>query len=381
MSDATLRSEEPVHVLVDAHVFDPRGRGMSHYAAEYIEGLARARSEFRFTVMSRFPAELAAGPALRHVRIPNVPAPIWEQVLAPLHVRRERPQILHALANTLPVVRRAGTARVVTLHDVLFMHPDPEISAGETLPQRIGKIYRTTVCRQTIPTCDAVLTVSAFSKAEIEKRFPSQTGRVEVAHLGPSLTAPTSAPQAARAPYVLLPSGVHSRKNARRAIHAFLEFRRQTASPWRLLVFGIGPAQLERGELSGECDVTAWDAVQLLGYVPEADLPGLFQGAEAVFFPSLHEGFGIPVLDALSLGKPVITSKVSSLPEIGGDAALYVDPWSVDDMARGLATLYRDRALAHNLTERAARQASKFSWENLTAKTLSVYRALAGRRG
>lgn len=367
-----------MHVLIDAHVYDPRGRGMAHFAEEFVHGLAEARSPERLTVLTRFPGQLNTSGKVECVRIPNVPAPLWEQVLLPFYVRRFRPNILHALANTLPVYRSPGVARVVTLHDVMFMHPDPEISAGETLVQRVGQHYRTWVCRWTIPGCQRVFTVSRYSATQIETQFPSQRGRVEVLRQGPSLQPPAGAPPPQGPPYVLLPSGNHPRKNARRAIEAFLRFRRTTGSPWQLRISGVGPRQLDlapfrEGRPVGEVE----EGVQLLGYVPEADLPGLFHSAELVFFPSLHEGLGLPVLDAIALGRPVLTSNVSSLPEVAGEAGLYVDPWSVEDMAAALGRLYQEPGLRSALAARTAGQASKFSWAGVTAQTLGVYRELA----
>jgi len=366
-----------MHVLIDAHVFDPRGRGMAHFAEEFVHGLAEAQSDMSFTVLSRFPEHLPSAPNLRCVRILKVPAPLWEQVFLPFAVRRFRPDILHALANTLPVYRSRGVARVVTLHDVMFMHPDPQISAGDTLVQKVGKTYRTWVCRRTIPGADGVFTVSHYSASQIEAAFPSQRGRIQVLRQGPSLQPPHPVPPAPAQPYVLLPSGNHSRKNARRAIEAFLRFRKSTGSPWQLWVFGVGPAQLDlaplrQGREPGEVEA----AVRLLGYVPEGELPGLFHHAELVFFPSLHEGLGLPVLDAITLGRPVLTSNVSSLPEVAGAAGLYVDPWSLEEMAQALARLYRDPALRAALAAQAGPQASRFGWAGVARQTLDVYRAL-----
>jgi len=367
-----------MHVLIDAHVFEPRGRGMAHFAEEFVHGLAEAPSGMRFTVLTRFPEHLPGTAQLRCVRIPRVPAPLWEQVLLPFAVRRFRPDILHALANTLPVFRSPGVARVVTLHDVMFMHPDREISAGGTFVQKVGKTYRTWVCRWTIPGCDAVFTVSRYSATQIEGEFPSQRGRIQVLRQGPSLQPPSPAPPPPSQAYVLLPSGNHSRKNAHRAIEAFLRFRRASGSPWQLWVFGVGPAQIDLGRFrEGRAPGEVEAAVRLLGYVPEQDLPGLFHHAELVFFPSLHEGLGLPVLDAITLGKPVLTSNLASLPEVAGAAGLLVDPYSLEEMAEGLDRLYRDPALRASLAAQARPQAQKFSWAGTAAQTLEVYRALA----
>ena len=115
------------------------------------------------------------------------------------------------------------------------------------------------------------------------------------------------------------------------------------------------------------------DAVRFLGYVPPADLPALYSAADLFVFPSLYEGFGLPALEALACGTPVVTSSVSALPEVVGDAALQVDPLDVEALAEAMERLLRDDGLRADLRERGLRRAEEFSWERTARQTLAVY--------
>lgn len=122
------------------------------------------------------------------------------------------------------------------------------------------------------------------------------------------------------------------------------------------------------GETKG-C-AAAKEAVHFLGYVPDGDMPALYSAADMFAFPTLYEGFGIPVIEAQRCGAPVLTSNVSALPEVGGDAAIYVDPYDVPDIARGMAELLMDRARREELVHKRYENAKRFSWE-ASAKKLN----------
>jgi glycosyltransferase involved in cell wall biosynthesis len=114
--------------------------------------------------------------------------------------------------------------------------------------------------------------------------------------------------------------------------------------------------------------------VHFMGFVPEDELPALYNGADLFVFPSLYEGFGLPVLEAMACGTPVITSNVSSLPEVAGNAALLVDPYNVDELADAMRRILSDPALAADLRARGLERAQQFSWERTAQETLAVYK-------
>jgi len=177
-------------------------------------------------------------------------------------------------------------------------------------------------------------------------------------------------------PFLLYVGRIESRKNIVRMLHAFDEFRREAGDPVKLVLAG------RRSAMTEGIDATL-DALQLrehvveMGYVDHADLPPLFAAAEMFLFPSLWEGFGLPVVEAMACGTPVMTSNLSSLPEVSGDAALLVDPYRVEDMGAAMLKLWRDEPLRAELRERGLRNAQRFSWDQTARQTLAVYREAA----
>jgi glycosyltransferase involved in cell wall biosynthesis len=121
------------------------------------------------------------------------------------------------------------------------------------------------------------------------------------------------------------------------------------------------------------------DAVQLAGYVPDADLPALYSGAVLAAVPSLYEGFGLPVLEAMACGTPVVCSAASSLPEVGGDAARYFDPNNTEAMADALLAVWQDEGLREAMHERGLARAAQFSWQRAAAETMGIYEQVAGK--
>ncbi len=120
--------------------------------------------------------------------------------------------------------------------------------------------------------------------------------------------------------------------------------------------------------------------VTFTGYVPDADLPALYNGADLFCFPSLYEGFGLPVLEAMACGTPVVTSNTTSLPEVAGEAALLVDPYDVEDIAAAMQRVLTEPDLAHDLRERGLARAGQFSWEKTARETIAVYERVLGEK-
>lgn len=175
-----------------------------------------------------------------------------------------------------------------------------------------------------------------------------------------------------REPYLLYVGKLESRKNIVRLLEAFHQFRHEAATPVKLVLAG------RRSQMAQGIDETL-DRLKLrphvieVGHVRNQDLPVLYSGAEMFVFPSLWEGFGIPVAEAMACGTPVITSNLSSLPEVAGGAAVLVDPYSVQDIAAGMHALFSDAALRETLRSKGLQRAQQFSWQRTARETLAVY--------
>lgn len=177
-----------------------------------------------------------------------------------------------------------------------------------------------------------------------------------------------------RMPYVLYLGGINARKNIARLFEAFARVRQQ--HPQLQLVIG-GKRQWQTGQIDATYErLQLQSCVHFTGYVDDADLPALYSAAEAFVFPSLYEGFGLPPLEAMACGTPVVTSNVSSLPEVVGDAALLVDPYSVDAIAAAITRVLDDATLRAVLMRRGVEQAPRYTWEQAARKTLAVYQSV-----
>jgi glycosyltransferase involved in cell wall biosynthesis len=157
-------------------------------------------------------------------------------------------------------------------------------------------------------------------------------------------------------PYILYAGAIHPRKNVERLVDAFTAVKRDEGVPHCLVIAG------ERRWLSGGIDRLARSDVVLTGRVSDRELAGLYRHAALFVYPSLYEGFGLPVLEAMTMGTPVVTSRASALPEVAGDAAVLVDPESVDSIAEGIGRLLSDDALAGELREKGRTRAAEFTW-------------------
>jgi len=177
--------------------------------------------------------------------------------------------------------------------------------------------------------------------------------------------------------YVLYVGTVHPRKNLLRLVRAYSQLKRQGAIAERLVIAG------KRGWLEGEILQAVREAgghVTVTGFVPEEDLPALMSGARLFAIPSLFEGFGLPALEAMACGTPVLAAYGSSLPEVVGEAGVLVDPRSEDDIADGMARVLTNEALRQELRLRGLQQATRFTWEEAAQKTLAVLQEVAALR-
>lgn len=218
------------------------------------------------------------------------------------------------------------------------------------------------------------LTISEFSKSEITAIFHVPPERIRVVPCACSERFhPVTEEETLRAlrekydlpeRFLLFVGNTNPRKNLRRLLTAF-DMVKDKGYPHELVIAGGQGWKFDReSELSA---LRNKESVRFIGFVPDEDMPTLYSAAEAFLFPTLYEGFGIPVLESQRCGTPVVTSNCTSLPEVGGEGAIYVDPLDVEDMAKGIETLLSDKKLAAALAEKGYRNAERFSWDRSAA--------------
>lgn len=326
------------------------------------------------------------GPAVRTVPLSDDwLARLWHRLGLPIPIElvTGRLDLFYSPDFTLPPT--IDTHTLLTIHDLSFVrHPDAFVPALRRYLER--------VVPRSINRADVVLADSAHTRSDLIALFEVPPHKVKVvtpgvdARFHPHPPAPAAAAPSARhpqderlrkqygigeEPYVLSVGTLQPRKNYVRLIRAFAQSRcargdGTTSSPMQLLIAG------GHGWLYEDIVVEAeeHDRVRLLGFVADEDLPSLYRGAALFAFPSLYEGFGLPVLEAMACGVPVVCSAASSLPEVAGDAALLVDPLDVDALSKAMDQALQDDALQQAMIERGLTQAARFTWER-SARQLS----------
>jgi glycosyltransferase involved in cell wall biosynthesis len=296
-------------------------------------------------------------------------------IIAPLASRRLRLDLIHDLTGLLPNGFGAGGARVVTtLHDLIsFANPGTNDWMDDLVQFRWLPL--------TAPKVDAMITVSRSAGEDAVRYLKMRPQQIHVVHHGVLpiyQQQPQSKLEAVRSKYGLPPEyilfvgAVVERKNLRRMLEA-------CATLWArgegLPLVVVGPTSARSSGILAAVEASGLShRVQFTDYVPESDLPALYAAASVFVYPSLYEGFGIPVIEAMACGTPVITSKVSSLPEVAGEAALTVDPNSSDAIRTALERLLSSQDLREDLRARGLVQAAQFTWERAARETLMVYR-------
>lgn len=357
--------------------------GIGRYTRELVNALLTVDSRHRFTLFAASGGlrsfEFDVQPSV-NVRLRKVPvtddwlARLWHRLRVPIPVELITGPIDvfyspdFVLPPTLP-----GSRTVVTVHDLSFLH-----YPSHFLPKLVRYLCR--AVPRSVETADLVLADSQATKRDMINQLGTPPHKVKVIYSGVdkrfSPEGVSGEQELLRAKYDIgdgdywLSVGtIQPRKNYLTLIEAF----RRLAPEARLVIAGA-PGWLydDVVQQAGGCG----DGVRILGYVDDADLPALYRNAELFVFPSLYEGFGLPVLEAMASGVPVVCSDSSSLPEVVGDAALLVDPRDPSAMAAAIAEVTHTPSLRHALVRRGLSRASQFTWEQAGQELLQAFEEL-----
>lgn len=358
------------------HLVPGETGGSELYARRLVPALLEARPSLRLTVFAaeaalpslaeeRWAGEvdlvgLSFNPRSRARRV------LAEQTLLPREARRRELDLLHNLFTTAPAA--PGVPQVTTILDVIYKR-FPETHSG-VLARGLAVLTSMAARRSR-----RILTISEAAKADIVHFLGVPPERVDVTYPGPAL--PRIEPADARAalglgtgPIVLTVSAKRPHKNLERLFEAFAQVRNEP--PPVLVVPGYGT--FHEDELRQRAvEAGGADRIRFAGWVADEVLEGLYQEAACLVFPSLAEGFGLPVLDALVRGTPVACSNASSLPEVAGDAAVYFDPTDAGGITAAIERLLSDKGLQKRLRAAGTGQAAKFTWARTAEGTLRSY--------
>ena len=344
----------PLEIALDAtYSLDHTLSGVGVYSREILHGLASAHPEARYLFCYR----------------PHRFFHSLESALPPGCSRRllwngwpPSADVFHALNQRID--SRHFRRTVATFHDLFVM--SAEYSTPEFRRRFTGQ------AREAASRADLIIAVSRFTAGQVESLLQVDPARIRVIPHGVR-PVPAAAKPIPREQMILFVGALQRRKNIVRLVEAF----EQTAPGWKLVLAGSSGFGADEALARIDSSTRKQD-IGVLGYVSDAELENLYQRASVFAFPSLDEGFGMPVLDAMARGVPVLTSNASAMPEVAGDAALLVDPADVQSIAAGLRRLTEDAALRDSLAGKGLERARSFSWEKAVEATWKVYQELIG---
>jgi glycosyltransferase involved in cell wall biosynthesis len=340
----------------------PAGRG--RYVREVLRHLARLDNRHRMLLYARERWDCPELDERFEWRLVSGRDPFW-QVPAARAVRRECDVFLATTTYLMPSLLRIPSVAVV--FDMVPFHSD--------LGAPLGSLAERGTLRLAVRRTKTLLCISEATRNELLEHFPGAAAKAWVTALAADERFTPDAEPGERErlgleqPFVLALGTIEPRKNLERLIEAYLGLPAALRDRFELCL--AGAVGWKTGPIMDTLKVNA-DHVRQLGYVADADLPALYRSADLFVYPSLHEGFGLPVLEALRCGTPTITSSVSSLPEVGGDAARYVDPRDTADIRKALEELLTDHSARARLAARGPEQAARFSWQRTAEETLGA---------
>ncbi len=292
-------------------------------------------------------------------------AHLWTHFILPFI----KGDILFCPANIAPLFVPWSKKLVVTLHDVAFI----------TYPESFSRFFRTyykLIIPFVIKRADRIITVSYYSKSEIEKYYPAAKGKIEVVHLGKNRLF-RHKNDIGKQNIILYVGSMNERKNFTGVIKAF---ELLNSTDHRLVMVGRFNPHFAIDEESREILDRARQnpSIEFRSDVSDEELVRIYNSAKLFVLPSFYEGFGLPLLEAFVCGTPVVCSSAASLPEVGGDAALYCDPYDIEDIKEKIKSLLDDSDLRRQMIQRGFSRADEFDWEKSAAEHIRIFQEAVG---
>ena len=374
-------------------LFRKKKHGMDMVALELIRNLQEIDHDNEYVIFVKPDSDdtvLKQTDNFRIVQLKGGFYPFWEQFSLPDAARKAGCELLHCTSNTAPTNTRIPL--VVTLHDIIYMESSylKILKGSGTLYQKIGNIYRRIVVPRIIKTSKKIITVSHFEKNRIAQFFGiSNDDRLTAVYNGVSehfkpvlnKTELNRVKTKYKLPdhFFFFLGNTDPKKNTKGTLIAFSNYLKITGSDKKLVMLDYDRAELEK-LLIEIGDTTLIDRIILTGYVTNTDLPAIYSQCEVFLYPSLRESFGIPMLEAMACGVPVITSNTSSMPEIAGDAAVIINPFKPEELMAAMIRLSDDIDLRTQLIERGFKQSARFSWKSMAQNVLEIYREIGSNK-
>ncbi|MFZ4724284.1 MAG: glycosyltransferase family 4 protein [Paludibacter sp.] len=306
--------------------------------------------------------------------------PIWEQILLPMAAKREGCDILHCTSNTSPIFCKIPIITVI--HDIIYLETISIFKKGGTLYQKFGNMYRRFIVPIVARKSKRIVTVSIFEREKIRnfmglsdnlvaiyngvsEHFNIITDKEQLGNVKQKYNLPDN--------FLIFIGNTDPKKNTENVLKAYADFKAHTKTKYKLVIIDFDERELTKllkdigfPEIRNE--------IVNIGYVPNIELPAIINQSKVFLYPSLRESFGIPILEAMACGVPVITSNTSSMPEIAGDAAVIVNPNNPDEIRDAIIHVLNDDNYSNILIEKGLVRTKMFSWKVMAEKYLELYK-------
>ena len=381
--DRTLDVYREVHrsirVGINASKYSDIHTGVGRYTSNLCRSISKSKdgNDYYFYLPglnSGFYGKDENGDQLREKRIflqNNTLRILWEQILLPIKIKKDRLDLFHYTDHAMSLIQREQPI-VITVHDIAYIRfPD--------LLNKSRQVYKKYILYSSIKKADVIIADSHSTRRDIVEFFNVDEKKIKVVHLGvESRFRPISNVEDYRtknnlpSKMILNIGTLEPRKNVVTLIKAFKKLHERGLKDYVLVIAGekgwLYKRIFEEIKSSG-----VEQSIRLLGVARDEDLPLLYNCADLFVYPSLYEGFGLPPLEAMACGVPVVTSNTSSLPEVVGNAGIMVDPHDINSLSEAMANVLKDKELKHRMSRDGLKRSKMFTWEKTVKKVLEVY--------
>lgn len=359
-------------------VFRPKKHGMDIYALQLIKHLQEIDHVNEYFIFVKPDEDICIKPShnFQIVEIKALTYADWEQIWLPQTINNYNIDILHCTSNTAPLFCSVPT--VVTIHDIIYLN---SAFSGGSFYQKLGHYYRKWIVPKVYYQASKVMTVSNFEANTIKEYFQN-SDHLDVTYNGinPLFNQDSDTQVISQVrkdlslpnDYLLFLGNTAPKKNMNRVLGAYAKYRTIAEKPLPLVI--VETEKEKTHAILHDLGISECiEGIHCIGYVSNDKLPVVYQEATLFLYPSLRESFGIPIIEAMASGTPVITSSTSSMPEVGQDAAKYVDPYSKDMLTQKIIELLGDQNKLQEMIKKGYERAQQFSWSNTAEQVHSNY--------
>ena len=358
-------------------IFRKNKHGMDYVVLQEIKELQKIDTVNEYFIFVK-PGEdrcLEETPNFHIIELKCPSYPLWEQIALPIAAKKHKVDILHCTSNTAPIW--CGTPLMLTLHDIIFL--EPRDKNNKSLYQNMGWLYRRIVVPKILNKCKRIITVSNFELNNIISKLNIPKQQMAMVYNGYNNwfrpienVEDVTSKYIDQTGYFFFLGNTDPKKNTERTLIAYSKYLKKSKIKRKLLIADLKSQHLEEIiSRKGLDDIK--DNVVLTGYVVNSDLPYIYNGAFTFLYTSLRESFGIPLLEGMACGTPVITSNTSSMPEIGGKNAALINPESSDEIAAMMLKIENNSDFRNEVINNGLERAKLFSWKNTATNLLKLY--------